>query len=113
MRFPRSWFWTEPLEKRICFAAFPAGFASSMLGGSELPILDLDNLSTALNHNGGAIHFGPDGKLYVAVGENGNPQNSQTLANRLGKMLRINSDGTIPSDNPFYSIATGANRSIW
>ncbi len=81
--------------------------------GSELPILDLDNLSTATNHNGGAIHFGPDGKLYVAVGENANPANSQTLSNRLGKMLRINSDGTIPVDNPFFNTATGANRSIW
>jgi len=81
--------------------------------GSEVAILDLDNLSTATNHNGGAIHFGPDGKLYVAVGENANGSNSQTLTNRLGKMLRINSDGSIPTDNPFFNTATGANRSIW
>ena len=39
--------------------------------GSEFVLLDLPNLS-ATNHNGGAIHFGPDGKLYVAVGENAN-----------------------------------------
>jgi len=81
--------------------------------GSEQPILDLDNLSTATNHNGGAIHFGPDGKLYVAVGENANGSNAQTLSNRLGKMLRINSNGTIPTDNPFFNTATGDNRSIW
>src|SRR5215211_4415512 len=81
--------------------------------GSELAILELDNLSSATNHNGGAIHFGPDGKLYVAVGENATPQNAQTLSNRLGKVLRINSDGRIPSDNPFFNTATGANRSIW
>ncbi|HET9525163.1 MAG TPA: PQQ-dependent sugar dehydrogenase [Pyrinomonadaceae bacterium] len=81
--------------------------------GSETVILALDNLSSATNHNGGAIHFGPDGKLYVAVGENANTQNSKTLSNRLGKMLRINSDGSIPSDNPFFNVATGANRSIW
>jgi glucose/arabinose dehydrogenase len=85
---------------------------------SELAILDLDNLSGATNHNGGAIHFGPDGKLYVAVGENANSANAQSLANRLGKMLRINSDGTIPADNPttFPNIAgspTGNNRAIW
>jgi len=80
---------------------------------SELAILDLDNLSSATNHNGGAIHFGPDGKLYVAVGENANGANSQTLSNRLGKILRLNSDGSIPSDNPFFNTASGANRVIW
>ena len=83
------------------------------LAGSEFVVADLDNLSGAGNHNGGAIHFGPDGKLYVAVGENGNAANSQTLSNRLGKMLRLNADGSIPSDNPFFNTATGANRSIW
>ena len=82
------------------------------VAGSELPILDLENLS-ATNHNGGAIHFGPDGKLYVATGENAVPSNAQTLNNRLGKILRINTDGTIPTDNPFFNTATGANRSIW
>ena len=85
--------------------------------GSEVVILDLENLG-ATNHNGGAIHFGPDGKLYVAVGENANSGNSQSLANRLGKMLRINSDGSIPADNPtiFPNIVgspTGNNRAIW
>jgi len=88
------------------------------LGASEVAILDLNNLSGATNHNGGAIHFGPDGKLYIAVGENANSANSQTLGNLLGKILRINSDGTIPSDNPttFPGIAgspSGINRAIW
>ena len=83
------------------------------LAGSEFVLVDLDNLSSATNHNGGAIHFGPDGKLYVAVGENANAANSQTLSNRLGKVLRINADGSIPNDNPFFNMATGANRSIW
>jgi glucose/arabinose dehydrogenase len=83
------------------------------VGGSEFVLVDLDNLSSATNHNGGAIHFGPDGKLYVGVGENANPANSQTLSNRLGKLLRINSDGTPPPDNPFFATATGANKSIW
>jgi glucose/arabinose dehydrogenase len=81
--------------------------------GGPTVILDLDNLSTATNHNGGAIHFGPDGKLYVAVGENANPANAQTLSNRLGKLLRINADGSIPADNPFFNTAIGANRAIW
>src|SRR6185295_17418355 len=79
---------------------------------SETVILELDNLTAATNHNGGAIHFGPDGKLYVAVGENATPSNAQTLSNMLGKMLRINTNGTIPNDNPFFNKATGNNRSI-
>src|SRR6267142_2762459 len=80
--------------------------------GSEFVLLNLDNLSSAGNHNGGAIHFGPDGKLYIAVGENANGSNSQTLANLLGKVLRINADGTIPTDNPFFNTA-GARKEIW
>jgi glucose/arabinose dehydrogenase len=81
--------------------------------GSEVPILDLNDLSNATNHNGGAIHFGPDGKLYVAVGDNADGANSQTPTNLLGKLLRINPDGTVPSDNPFFASATGINRAIW
>jgi len=81
--------------------------------GSEVVILNLDNLSSATNHNGGALHFGPDGKLYIGVGENANGANAQTLSNLLGKVLRINSNGSIPTDNPFYNSATGNNRAIW
>lgn len=83
------------------------------VSGSETVVLELDNLSSATNHNGGALNFGPDGKLYVAVGENANGPNAQTLANLHGKMLRINKDGTIPTDNPFFAAATGRNRAIW
>src|SRR4051812_8193351 len=83
------------------------------VAGSEKVLLDLDPLSNATNHNGGAIHFGPDGKLYVSQGENANPPNAQTLSNRFGKILRINSDGSIPTDNPFFNSAAGDNRSIW
>src|SRR5262245_24677894 len=57
--------------------------------GSGVPILALDPLSGATHHNGGALNFGADGKLYVAVGDNGNGSNAQTLANRHGKILRI------------------------
>jgi glucose/arabinose dehydrogenase len=80
---------------------------------SELILLELDNLSTATNHNGGALHFGNDGKLYIAVGENANGANAQSLANLLGKILRINSDGSIPADNPFFTTPVGARKEIW
>jgi glucose/arabinose dehydrogenase len=81
--------------------------------GSKKLILRLNNLSSATNHNGGAIHFGEDGKLYVAVGDNANSGNAQSLRNLKGKILRINKDGTIPRYNPFYKRATGTNRAIW
>jgi glucose/arabinose dehydrogenase len=86
---------------------------SAAVPGSEVVILELDNSNGASNHNGGALHFGPDGKLYISTGENADPPNSQSLDNLLGKILRINTDGTIPTDNPFYSVATGNNRAIW
>ena len=80
--------------------------------GSEVVLLDLNPLD-ADYHNGGAIHFGNDDKLYIAVGDNGNGNNSQLLGNLFGKMLRINRDGSIPPDNPFFGTATGVNRAIW
>ena len=83
------------------------------MAGSETIIMDLPNLSTATNHNGGALHFGLDGNLYVAVGDNANGANAQSLSTRLGKMLRITSTGGIPTDNPFFNQTTGDNRSIW
>ena len=59
----------------------------------------------ATENNGGALRFGPDGKLYVAVGDHGaKPANAQdTLGGRnlRGKILRLNSDGTVPDDNPY------------
>jgi glucose/arabinose dehydrogenase len=83
------------------------------VAGSEVVLLELNPLSGATNHNGGAMHFGTDGKLYIATGENANSSNAQTLDNLLGKILRINSDGTVPADNPFYTQATSSNRTIW
>lgn len=92
---------------------FTANAAGDLaLAGSERVLLDLEPLN-APNHNGGAIHFGPDDKLYIGVGENANGANAQSLDNLLGKILRLNADGTIPTDNPFYDRATGANRAIW
>lgn len=86
-----------------------------LLPATEKLLLRLNNLSTKTNHNGGAIHFGQDGKLYVAVGENANPNNAQIFGNLLGKMLRINKDGTIPSDNPYFANdnVVGKNKAIW
>lgn len=82
--------------------------------GSEQSILELDNLSGATNHNGGALAFGADGKLYVAVGDNANTTYPQNLDTYHGKMLRINKDGSAPTDNPFYApTASEQRKRIW
>lgn len=82
------------------------------LAGSDTVILNLDPLSSATNHNGGTMQFGPDGKLYIGVGENANGNNSQDLDKYLGKILRINSNGSVPSGNPFTS-GSNQRRRIW
>jgi glucose/arabinose dehydrogenase len=61
----------------------------------------LDGLAKAGNHNGGRIKLGPDGDLYVTVGDAGDPGRAQDLGSNNGKILRITTDGGIPADNPF------------
>ncbi len=84
------------------------------LTGSGTILLDLFDLTGPYEiHNGGALHFGLDGKLYVAVGENAFPNLAQDLNTLHGKMLRLNKNGSIPTDNPFYNTVNGNNRAIW
>ncbi len=52
-------------------------------------------------HDGGRIAFGPDGMLYVATGDAGDPSNSQNRDSLGGKILRLTPEGEIPEDNPF------------
>src|SRR5262245_7316383 len=93
---------TAPVHNRL--SRFTAN-GDVVVPGSELVLLNLDPLSSATNHNGGALHFGLDGKLYVGVGENATSSNAQSLTNLLGKLLRLNSDGSIPPDNPFVAVS--------
>jgi glucose/arabinose dehydrogenase len=80
------------------------------IAGSETTLLDLPTLS-AIYHNGGGLSFGNDGKLYVSVGDNKVGDNAKNLDSYMGKLLRINTDGSVPSGNPFTG---GAARSrVW
>jgi glucose/arabinose dehydrogenase len=54
-------------------------------------------------HNGGRLRMGPDGKLYASTGDAQNGANAQNTAGLNGKVLRMNLDGSVPSDNPFHN----------
>ena len=82
------------------------------VAGSETVLLNLDPLSSASNHNGGALAFGTDGKLYIGVGDSAQSANAQNMETNLAKILRINKDGTIPTDNP-YTTGSAQHRQIW
>ncbi len=86
--------------------------------GSEVVLLEGDDQRTLggpvkAGHQGGALHFGADGKLYIAIGDQTAGQPAQRLDTFQGKLLRINPDGTIPVDNPFFEKARGKYRAIW
>jgi uncharacterized repeat protein (TIGR03806 family) len=86
--------------------------------GSEVVLFEGDDQTrlggeVPAGHQGGAIHFGKDGKLYVALGEQTAGRPSQDMGSLLGKMLRLNRDGSIPEDNPFARNARGKYRAIW
>jgi uncharacterized repeat protein (TIGR03806 family) len=85
---------------------------------SEVILLEGDDQrklggSIPAGHQGGAIHFGKDGKLHIAIGEQTAGLPAQRLDTFQGKMLRINPDGSIPEDNPFYKKAKDKYRAIW
>ena len=63
----------------------------------------IDKIPGAVWHDGGRIKFGPDEKIYITTGDATNANLSQKIDSLAGKILRINADGTIPSDNPFES----------
>ncbi|QRM87680.1 T9SS type A sorting domain-containing protein [Lacinutrix sp. WUR7] len=77
------------------------------------------------NHNGGDMHFGTDGYLYISTGDGGSggdPENrSQNLTSHLGKLLRIDVDNpvigglnySIPADNPFFGNTDNIKQEIW
>lgn len=83
-----------------------------VLPGSETILLEIDQLNGTI-HNAGSMAFGIDGKLYISVGDGANDLAAQQFNSLLGKVLRINDDGSIPQDNPFYNEAQGIYRAIY
>jgi glucose/arabinose dehydrogenase len=86
---------TSPTDNRVVRVRYTGG----VLTGT--PQVLLTGIPRNKYHNGGRLRFGPDGKLYISTGDGQNGEWAQDLANLAGKVLRIDPDGTIPSDNPF------------
>jgi glucose/arabinose dehydrogenase len=101
---------TTPAHNRIVRVTASGDKA---VAGSEKLVFRLGNQTAATDHQGGALDFDKDGKLYIATGDNARGTVAQQLTNLFGKMLRINKSGTIPTDNPFYTTTSGSNRAIW
>lgn len=76
------------------------------------PKIIIDNIPAAKFHAGTRLRFGPDGKLYITTGDGLNQSQGQNLTSLGGKTLRLNDDGTIPSDNPFVN-QKEARPEIW
>ena len=84
--------------------------------GSEVLLLDLpfNANGSSGSHNGCAVAFGGDGMLYATTGDGWVGGDAvQSLSTFTGKIVRIHGDGSIPSDNPFFSQATGDHRAIY
>lgn len=73
----------------------------STTGKGALDKTLIDNVAGSNNHDGGRVKFGPDGKLYWTTGDAQTTRFAQNLSSLNGKILRLNSDGSIPADNPF------------
>ena len=106
-------FYTKDTPNRDRLSRFTANATiDGTVPGSEV-ILYEDPETPNTEHHGGAVNFGNDGKIYFTTGEHFTAVNAQLLTNPRGKIHRINPDGTIPNDNPFYDGAGPNWDSIW
>ncbi len=106
-------YYTVKNENRNRISRFTAN-GNSTLPESEFILLNLNSMAGSI-HNGGAMGFGADGKLYVSVGDGADAGTAQLKTTLLGKVLRMNPDGSVPTDNPFFSDVTyaGSNKLIY
>lgn len=79
----------------------------------ESVLMAIPNPGGASTGLGGGLAFGPDGKLYLGLGDLGQPELAQDIHAVNGKVLRISANGFIPADNPFYATAAGQGKATW
>lgn len=95
--------YTASRPRRTVIARYEVNGSGAVDYGSETVLLEVNQ--DYANHNGGMIAFGPDGYLYIGMGDGGSggdPKNrAQDPRSLLGKMLRVDTDGRAPRDNPF------------
>jgi aldose sugar dehydrogenase len=82
----------DPLENRI--------IRLKSISGGQFRTETLAHIPASSHHNGGVIHFGPDGKLYAVTGDTTSQTRAQDVNNLAGKVLRLNLNGSRPADNP-------------
>jgi aldose sugar dehydrogenase len=113
----------------ICYSYFLNNAASDgnrrnrvsrfTISGSDLTgeTVLFDDMLGWSNHNGCRVANGADGKLYFSIGDAADyapgPVKAQDPSTLAGKVFRINYDGSIPSDNPYYSTSSGSARAVW
>ncbi len=106
-------FYTAGTPNRDRVSRFTANVSlTGTVAGSEL-ILYEDPRNANAEHHGGALVFGNDGRLYFTTGEHFSPADAASLTNSRGKIHRVNPDGTVPTNNPFYDGAGPNVDSIW
>lgn len=103
-------FYTNSNPQEIRVSRFTESNDKAVLGSEKILLKSSQTLGTI--HMGGGLQFGPDGKLWITIGDNSISTNAQDLSNIHGKLLRINRDGSIPTDNPFFG-QSGKESAIW
>jgi len=82
------------IVNRVSRLTFRDGVAAN-----ETVVIDLPG--TVQGHNGCRVKFGPDGKLYVSMGDQKQRELAQQAGSLAGKIIRVNANGSVPTDNPF------------
>jgi glucose/arabinose dehydrogenase len=103
--------YSEPGEGGASTAVARGKLGESGLDGVEV-IFRQEPKVEGSNHFGSRVVFAPDGKLFVTLGERFTFAPAQDLTNDLGKIVRINPDGSVPKDNPFVG-RKDARPEIW